>query len=76
MTPLDNSAPSAILAHNMNLERDNAREYFDRVGYETAKKSNHYLTAKRHCKCQQCFCCAVKEIVDEYEERFAGKIYE
>ncbi len=45
-----------------------AREYVERVGIDEAKRSNHYLTAVRHCRCGECFCCSVKRAVEQAEK--------
>jgi hypothetical protein len=42
-----------------------AMSYVDQVGTDQARTSNHYLTAHRHCRCERCFCCLVKQVVDE-----------
>jgi hypothetical protein len=44
--------------------QNQAYEYVARVGTAEAQRSNHYLTAKRHCRCGSCFCCEVKALVD------------
>ncbi len=54
----------------IKTQHDLALEYVKRVGIIEAKQSNHYLTALRHCKCKECFCCQVKSVVDKsFSER-------
>lgn len=51
----------------MNIN-EQAIEYIYKFGLDEAKKSTHYFTGK-HCKCGQCFCCAVKKYVDKETAR-------
>lgn len=46
------------------INRLQAIAYVKRVGVDEAKRSSHYDTARRHCKCRECFCCMVKQVVD------------
>lgn len=57
----------------MNETRQQASDYVKRVGTNEAKKSNHYLTAIRHCKCGECFCCYVRMEVQALEQRVTWK---
>lgn len=52
--------------------QEQAREYVASVGVAEAKKSNHYLTAVRHCTCGDCFCCYVRQFTDEAERKGRG----
>jgi hypothetical protein len=60
---MKNAVESEEVKHvRLRLE---AAAYVDRVGVAVARDSNHYLTAHRHCECGECFCCLVKQVVDE-----------
>lgn len=48
---------------------EQALDYVNRVGLAEARQSNHYLTAVRHCKCNNCFCCAVRKLVDSHRPK-------
>ena len=55
--------------------REQAEKYVNQTGIDIAKRSNHYLTALRHCRCGTCFCCEVKNVVDNEAAGIAGHIY-